>query len=179
MSRIPWNSLPSSFAKLRSHILLYFSDFLRCRYSSAAPVSSSITARMKLLDAYAYAATGSSLCWSRCAVNAYLCWRAGMFGVGSGSWASVRTCSAITQLIMCTVRAWRRARVVVVDGKELVRGERRRRVSGGDSSSESSSMMAGRSRRLGGALVGDLLPVLHVDCWSSSGFHITTDSLSS
>jgi len=69
--------------------------------------------------------------------------------------------------------------VVVVDGKECVRGERRRRVSGGDSSSESSSMMAGRSRRLGGALVGDLLPVLHVGRWTSSGFHITTDSLSS
>ena len=69
--------------------------------------------------------------------------------------------------------------MVVVDGEECVRGERRRRVSGGDSSSESSSMMAGRSRRLGGALVGDVLPVLHVGCWTSSGFHITTDSVSS
>ena len=27
MSRIPWNSLPNSFAKLCTHILLYLSDF--------------------------------------------------------------------------------------------------------------------------------------------------------
>ncbi len=40
-------------------------------------------------------------------------------------------------------------------------------------------MMAGRSHRLGGALVGDLLPVLGAGCWTLSGFQITTGSLSS
>ncbi len=99
--------------------------------------------------------------------------------VGSGSWSSARMCSAMTQLIMCAVRAWRQVRAVVVDGVVCVRGERQRRVGGADSSSESSSMMAGRSRRLGEALVGDLLLVLRAGCWTSSGFQITTGSSSS
>ncbi len=174
---IPWNSLPNSFAKLRSHILLYFSDFMRCQYSSIAPVLSPLTALMKILDAFA--AEGSSLCWSRCAAKAYPCQREEAFMVSGGSWASVRMCSARTQLIMCAVRAWRRVRAVVVDGMACVRGERQRRVSGNDSSSELSSMMAGQSRRLGGALVGGLLPVLRMGCWTLSGFQITTGSSSS
>jgi hypothetical protein len=150
---------------------------MRSRYFSIAPVSSSITALMKCSDAFA--AEGSSLCWSRFTAKAYPRWQEGAFVVGGGNWASVRTCSAMTQLIMCMVRVWRRVRTVMVDGTACVRGERRRRVGSNDSLSESSSMMAGRSRQLGGALAGDLLPVSRVGCWTSSGFQNTTGSSSS
>jgi hypothetical protein len=158
MLRMPWNSLPNSFAKLRTHILLYFSDLMRCRYSSTLPVSSSMTAPMKCSDAFA--AEWSSLSWRRCAARAYPCRRAGAFVIGGGSCALVRTWSAMRQLIMCTVRA------VVVDGAACARGERRRSGGGADSSSELSSMMAGRSRWMGGTLAGKLVPVSRAGCWA-------------
>jgi len=50
MSRLPWNSLPNLFAKLCTHMFLYLSDLMRCRYSYIAPVSSSMTAPMKCSD---------------------------------------------------------------------------------------------------------------------------------
>ena len=175
-SRMPWKSLPNSFAKLRSHILLYFSDFMRCRYSSTSPVSSSMTAPMKCLDAFA--AEWSSLFWSRCAARAYPWQRMGVFVLGGGSCASVRTCSAMAQLIMCAVRAWRRVRAVVVEGAACARGERRRSGGGTASSLESSSMMAGRSRRRGGALAVEVVPVMRTGIWNSSGLQISTGSSS-
>jgi len=39
-------------------------------------------------------------------------------------------------------------------------------------------MMAGRSRQLGGALAGELVPVLRAGCWESSWLQITTGSSS-
>ena len=125
------------------------------------------------------AAEGSSLCWSRCAAKAYPCQQEGAFVVSGGSWATVRKCSTMTQLIMCVVRGWRRVFAVVVDGAACIRGEQRKRVGGDNSSSESSLMMDGQSRHLGGALVGDLLPVLRAGCWTLSGFQITAGSSSS
>jgi hypothetical protein len=89
MSRIR-NSLPNSFAKLCTHMLLYFSDLMRCRYSSTAPVSSSRTAPMKCSDVVSLECC--SLWWSRCTARAYLCWRSGAYMSGGGSCASVRTC---------------------------------------------------------------------------------------
>ena len=172
---MPWNSRPNSFAKLFTHIFLYFSDFMRCRYSSTSPVSSSMTAPMKCSDAFA--AEFSSSCWSKCAARAYPCRRAGAFVIGGGSCASVRTCSAMTQFIMCAVRACRRVCVVLVEGV-CARGERRRIVGGTMSSSESSSMIAGRFRRLSGGLAGELGPVVRVGCWTSLGLQISTGSSS-
>jgi len=132
---------------------------MRCQYSSIAPVSSSITAPMNFSDAFA--AEGSSLCWSRCAAKAYRR-REGTFVVGM-------FCDDTVDHV----------RGACVEASAHIWGGRRRRVGGDDSLLELSSMMAGRSHRLGGALVGDLLPVLRTGCWTLSGFQITTGSLSS
>ncbi len=131
---------------------------------------------MKWLDAFAV--EWSSLRWRRCAARAYPCRCAGAFVIGGGSCALVRTWSAMAQLIMCAVRAWRRVRAEVVDGATCARGERRRRVGGADLSSESSPMMAGRSRRMGSTLAGELVPVSHAGWWVSSGLQISTGSSS-
>jgi len=110
-------------------------------------------------------------------VNAYPCRRVGACVVGGGIWALLRTWFAMTQLIMCAVLTWRRVCVVVVEGVACDRGDRRRGVGGNDLSSESSSMMARVCTRAG-ALVGELAPLSHAGCWTSSGLHITTGSSS-
>jgi len=139
-------------------------------------MSSSMTAPMKCSDAFA--AECSSLCWSRCAANAYPCRQVGAFVVGGGSWALVSTWFAMTQLIMCAVCCMRRrVRVVVVDGRACDRGDRQRGVGGNDLSSESSSMMTGVCT-WAGALGGELASPSRAGCWTSSGFHITTGSSS-
>ncbi len=101
-----------------------------------------------------------------------------MVDLGGGSCAAVRTCSAMTQLIMCAVCAWRRVCVFVVNGAVCFRGERRRGVRGTTSSSGSSSMMAGRFRRSSGVLIGELVLVLCMGYWTSLGLHISTGSSS-
>jgi hypothetical protein len=148
---------------------------MRCQYSSTSHVSSLMTAPMKCSDAFA--AECSSLCWSSCAAKAYPCRRVGTFVSGGGRWASVRMWFAMTQLIMCEVHTWRRVQAVVVDGVACDLGNRRREVGGNDLLSESSSMLAGVST-WAGALVGELAPPSCAGCWTSSGFHITTGSLS-
>ena len=175
MSRMPWNSLPNLFAKLCTHILLYLSDLMRCRYSRTAPVSLLRTAPMKCSGVFSVKCC--LLYWSRCAARAYPCRCTGAFVIGGGSCTSVRMCSAMTQFIMCAVCAWRRVCAVLVEGV-CARGERRRSVGGKYSSSVSSSMMAGRSLRLGGALVGKMVPVVRMGCWTSLGRHIATGSSS-
>ena len=118
------------------------------------------------------------LWWSRCAARAYPCRRAGVFVIGGGSCASVRTCSVMTQLIMCGVCAWRRMCALVVGGAVCAWGERRRSVGGTMSSSDSSLMMAGRFRWLSVVLAGELVPVSRAGCWTSLGFQISTGSSS-
>ena len=66
----------------------------------------------------------------------------------------------------------------MVEGAVCARGEWRRSVGGNNSLSESSSMMVGRSLWLGGVLVGEMLPVVHMGCWTLSGLHISTGSSS-
>ena len=172
---MPWNSLPNSFAKLCTHILLYLSDLMRCRYSRTAPVSSSRTAPMKCSGVFSVKCC--SLYWSRCAARAYPCRCTGAFVIGGGSCTLVRMCLAMTQFIMCAVLAWRRVCAVLVEGV-CARGERRRSVGGKDSSSVSSLMMAGRSPWLGGALVGGMVPLVRMGCWTLLGRHIATGSSS-
>ena len=164
---MPWNSLPNSFAKLGTHILLYLSDLMRCRYLTTAPMKCSGV----------FSVECCSLCWSRCAARAYPCRCTGAFVIGGGSCASVRMCSAMTQFIRCEVRAWRRVCVVLVEGV-CARGGRQRIVGGTMLLKESSSMMAGRFRRLSGGLAGELGPVAGMGCWTSLGLHISTGSLS-
>ena len=79
---------------------------------------------------------------------------------------------------MCDVRTLRRACAVVGEDVACIGGERRRRVLGGnDSSSESSSMMAGVVV-WAGELVGELLHLFCVSCWTWSGLHMKTGSSS-
>ena len=176
MSRTPWNSLPNTFAKMCIHLLLYLSDLMRCRYSNTAPVSSSMTAPMKCSDVVS--AECCSWGWRICAARAYPCRSAAVDVLGGGSCAAVMTCSAMTQLIMCAVRAWRRVCALVVNGAVCAQEEWWRGVRGTKLSSGSSSMMAGRFHRSSGGLVGELALVLHMGCWMSLGLHITTGSSS-
>jgi hypothetical protein len=147
---MPWNSLPNSFAKLCTHILLYLSDLMRCRYSRTAPVSSSRTAPMKCSGVFSVKCC--SLYWSRCAARAYPCRCTGAFVIGGGSCTLVRMCLAMTQFIMCAVLAWRRVCAVLVEGV-CARGERRRSVGG---IRRLNALFAGDSRNFDVAHTGGL-----------------------